>query len=454
MFVLSISGRNLLGEVEVDMEPISVGLLAILALLIMLFLGVHVAVTMGLIGFVGFWIISGTFEGARSFAISTAYSVTSSSDFAIIPLFMLLGAAILESGMASGIYETVYRWVSAIPAALAIATTIAVAIFSAVSGSSLACAVTFSKVSIPEMVKRGYEKGFAAGLVAAASTQDALIPPSGLLVLYAIITDQSIGKCLMAGFIPGILSILLYIGLILILKKIKPLWFGTSSSFSIKEKLEVLKGSWQIPLLAVLVLGAIYTGVTTATEAAGVGAFLSIVFGILMVGLRRMKIRDSLRTTVTSSGMIFAILMGAFIFGNFLAVTRIPAKLAEFVVAAGLSKWTIFFIIMVLYTILGMIMSTTAFLVSTMPIIFPITLSLGFDPIWFAVVTVKMCGIGMLTPPVGLAVYATKGAVGESIKLSKIFKGASPFLIPDYICLILICFFPDIVLFLPNRMIG
>lgn len=184
------------------MEPFVIGLLGILVLLVMLLLGFHVAVTMGLIGLVGFWAISGSFDAARSFTISTAYSVSSSYDFVIIPLFMLLGAAVYNSGMGSAIYEAIYRWISRIPAGLAVATTIAVAIFSAVSGSSLACAVTFSKVSIPEMVKRGYDKGFAAGLVAAAATQDSLIPPSGLLVLYAILTDQSIGKCLMAGFFP------------------------------------------------------------------------------------------------------------------------------------------------------------------------------------------------------------------------------------------------------------
>lgn len=436
------------------MEPALVGLLGILALIVMLFLGFHVATTMGIIGALGFWIISGTFQGATSFAISTAFSVGSSYDFMIIPLFMLLGAVLYKSGMASTIYEAVYRFISGIPAGLAIATTVAVAIFSAISGSSLACAVTFSKVSIPEMVERGYNKGFAAGLVAAAATQDSLIPPSALLVMYAILTEQSIGKCLMAGLVPGVLSIVLYIALILTMKKVKPQWFGTAASFTWKEKVESLKGSWQIPLLAVLVLGIIYTGLTTATEAAAVGTSLAIILAAFVVGLRGIKMRDSLRTTLSSSGMLFAILIGSFIFGNFLNVSRIPAALSQFIAAAGLSKWVIFAIIMGVFTILGMIMSSVAFVVATMPIVFPIVKSLGFDAIWFGVITVKMCGIGMLTPPVGMTVYATKGAVGERIKLEEIFKGAIPFLIPDYICLALMCVFPDIVLFLPNRMTG
>jgi TRAP-type C4-dicarboxylate transport system permease large subunit len=219
-----------------------------------------------------------------------------------------------------------------------------------------------------------------------------------------------------------------------------------------KERMESLKGAWQIPLLAVLVLGATYTGVTTATEAAAVGTFMAIVLGIGIVGLRRLRIREGLITTITSSGMLFAIIIGSFIFGGFLNITRLPAKLSELVAMAGLSKWIIFLIIIGIYTILGMIMSATAFLVATMAIIFPIITSLKFDPIWFGVVAVKMCGIGMLSPPVGLCVFATKGAVGELVKLEDIFKVATLFLIADYICLILICFFPDIVLFLPDRM--
>ena len=352
------------------MEPSLIGIIGVVALVVTLFLGFHVAVSMGIVGIVGFWMITGNVLATGSFAVSTAYSVASSDDFIVLPLFMLLGAIILTSGMGNSIYEAVYRWLSRLPAGLAISTTVAVAIFSAVSGSSLACAITFSKVSIPEMIKRGYDKAFSAGLVAAAATQDSLIPPSGLLVLYAILTEQSIGKCLMAGFLPGILSILLYIVVILILKRVKPRWFGMAPSFSMKERMESLKGAWQIPLLAVLVLGATYTGVTTATEAAAVGTFMAIVLGIGIVGLRRLRIREGLITTITSSGMLFAIIIGSFIFGGFLNITRLPAKLSELVAMAGLSKWIIFLIIIGIYTILGMIMSATAFLVATMPIIF------------------------------------------------------------------------------------
>ena len=426
------------------MEPSLVGILGILVLIIMLLFSLHVFVAMGIVGLIGFWIITKNFTATKALAMSTLYSVSSSYSFIVIPLFILLGIVIYQSGIAFSIYEAFYRWVSKLAAGLAIATTIAVAIFSAVSGSSLACTVTFSKVSVPEMINRGYKPGFAAGLVAAASTQDALIPPSGPLILYAILTEQSIGKCLMAGFLPGILSVCLYIALIVILLKVRPNWFGRSKSFSSKEKLESLKGAWQIPLLAVLILGAIYTGVTTVTEAAALGTFLALVLAFYQVGIKGVKLWECLRSTVTASTMIFAILIGAFMFSSFLSVSRIPNLLSEAIVMSGLSKGMILLFIILLYTVLGTFMSANAVLASTIPIIFPIIVSLGYDPIWFSVIAVKLGGIGTITPPVGVGVYAAKGAVGNLVKLDDIFKGASLFLIADYISLLLFILFPNI----------
>ncbi len=299
------------------MEPITVGFAAIVALFAMLLLGFHVFVAMGLVGFVGFGILTNSFSAAGSLAISTAHSVASTYEFSVIPLFILLGMVVYESGMATSIYDAMYRWLGRLPAGLAISTTLAVAFFSALSGSALASAVTFGKMAVPEMIKRGYHKGLAAGIVAAAATQDALIPPSGLLVIYAIMTEQSIGKCLIAGTVPGLLGCLGYAVEALIIAKIKPNWMPKGPSFTFKEKVESLRGAWQIPLLAVLVLGAIYSGVCTPTEAAAVGTFLSMVVAFYYVGLRKLRLPQSLQETVSSSTMIFAILIGAFIFSSF-----------------------------------------------------------------------------------------------------------------------------------------
>ncbi len=434
------------------MEPFTIGILAIAVLVGLILLGLHVLVAMGLVGLIGFYVVTGNLEGTGALAAGTAYSVASSYDFSVIPLFILLGMVIYESGMATNIYDALYRWVGRIPAGLAIATTFAVAFFSAVSGSSLACAVTFSKLAIPEMVKKGYNRSIACGLIAGAATQDSLIPPSGLLVLYAILTDQSIGKCLMAGFLPGILSCLLYVVLELVIARVRPGWMPMGTSFTRKEKMESLRGAWQIPFLALLILGAIYTGVCTPTEAAALGTFMAMVIGVCVVGIRRLKLPQGLRSTVTSATMIYAILIGAFIFSSFMSVTRIPTMLSEMIQAAGVSKEMVLVIIIVIYTILGMFMSAVAFVVITMPIFFPIVVSLGYDPIWYGVIVVKMAGIGMLTPPVGLSVYAVKATVGDLAKLDEVFKGSMLFLIMDYVCLVFLILFPQISLLLPNMM--
>jgi tripartite ATP-independent transporter DctM subunit len=302
------------------------------------------------------------------------------------------------------------------------------------------------------MIKKGYHKGLACGLIAGAATQDSLIPPSGLLVLYAILTDQSIGKCLMAGFLPGFLSCFLYIGLLLVIAKVKPEWMPKGSVFTTKEKIESLRGAWQIPLLAVLILGAIYTGICTPTEAAAVGTFMAIVLGLLVVGVKKLRLPQGLRGTISSATMIYAILIGAFMFSSFMSVSRIPTMLSEMIKAAAISKELVMLIIIVIYTILGMFMSAVAFIVITMPIFFPIVVSLGYDPIWYGIIVAKMAGIGMLTPPVGLSVYAVKATVGDTAKLDEIFRGAMLFCIMDYVCLILLFLFPEIATFLPNMM--
>ena len=434
------------------MEPFIIGIAAIVVLVVMLFLGFHVFVAMGLVGLAGFYLITGNLSGAGALASTTAYSVGATYEFSVIPLFILLGMVIYEGGMATSIYEAMYRWVGRLPGGLAIATTLAVAFFSAVSGSSLACAVTFSKLAIPEMIKRGYHKGLACGLVAGAATQDSLIPPSALLVIYAILTEQSIGKCLMAGILPGILSCLLYALAEFCIAIIKPEWMPRGPSFTLKKKMEALRGAWQIPLLAVLILGVIYTGVCTPTEAAAFGTFMAMLIGLWSVGITRLRLPQGLRNTAISSAFIYAILIGAFIFSSFIAVSRIPTQMSDLIQGAGVSREMVFFFIIVIYAILGCFMSATAMVVVTMPIFFPVITTLGYNPIWFGVVVVKMAGIGMLTPPVGLCVYAVKATVGDTVKLEEVFKGASVFLAMDLISLLLIVCFPWLSLCLTNMM--
>lgn len=433
------------------MDPIIVGIIGIAILIILLVFGFHIAICMGVAGLIGFIILNG-WQPAITLAASQAFSVASNYDYSVIPLFMLMGLAVYTSGLANDIYDAMYRWFGKLPGGLMIATTFAAGIFGAASGSSIAAAVTFTKIAVPEMMKRGYHGGLACGAVAAAGTQSAMIPPSGLMVLYAILTEQSIGKCLMAGLLPGILSNLIYVGMVFGMALWKPKLLPRGASFSRKEKLRSLKNIWTIPLIGIIVLGGIYIGFFTPTEAAGIGAFMAILVSIISVGFKKAKIWDSLVNTLGPSVMIFTILIGAFIFGSFLATSRVPIQIAEIATGSGLSRFWILIIIIVMYFILGTFMSSTAMVVITMPVVFPIITSLGYDPIWFGVIIIKMCEIGVITPPVGLNVYAVKGAIGESVKLEDIFKGTFPFLLMDILTLAILIAFPSISLLIPKAM--
>lgn len=433
------------------MEPITVGVVCIGILLVLLIFGFHIAICMGVAGLIGFTILTG-WQPAMTLAASQAFSVCSNYDYSVIPLFMLMGLVIYTSGLAYKIYDAMYRWFGRLPGGLMIATTFAAGVFAAASGSSIAAAVTFAKIGVPEMMRRKYHGGLACGAVAAAGTQSAMIPPSGLMVLYAIITEQSIGKCLMAGLLPGILSNLIYVGMVYCLAVWKPNLLPRGPSSTMKEKLTALKTVWAIPLIGVVVLGGLYTGFFTPTEAAGIGAFAAIAVAMISVGFRRVKIWESLTSTLGASVMVFTILVGAFIFGSFLATSRLPIELAEVATGSGLSRFWILLMILAMYFIMGTFMSSTAMVVITMPVVFPIITSLGYDPIWFGVIIIKMCEIGVITPPVGLNVYAVKGAVGDAVTLQDIFKGTAPFLAMDILTLAILIAFPSISLLIPNAM--
>ncbi len=448
--------REQINECEkrrLKMEPVTVGFLAILILLVLLALGFHIAVCMGTAGIIGFSILMG-WQPAMSLAASQAFAVCSNYSYSVIPLFMLMGLIVFSSGLANYIYEAMYRWFGRLPGGLMIATTAAAGVFAAASGSSIAGAVTFAKISVPEMIKRKYHGGLACGSVAAAGAQSALIPPSGLMVLYAIITEQSIGKCLMAGLLPGILSNFLFIVMVFSIAIYKPVLLPRGPVSSMKQKVDSLKMAWPAPLIVVLVLGGLYLGVFTPSEAAGIGVFLAFLVALFTVGLKKINLGQALRQTLSATVMIFTILIGAFIFGSFLAISRLPAVAVEFVTISGIDRIWVLLLILLILLIMGTFMSSTAMVVLIMPVAFPVIVSLGYDPIWFAVITIKMVEVGVITPPVGLNVYAVKGAVGDAVSLVDIFKGIVPFLIMDFITIGILIAFPSISLLLPNAMAG
>jgi tripartite ATP-independent transporter DctM subunit len=323
--------------------------------------------------------------------------------------------------------------------------------FAAISGSSVATAATMGTVALPEMKKYGYGSSLATGTVAAGGTLGILIPPSATFVFYAILTEQSVGKLFIAGILPGILLALLFMLAINIQVRLDPKIAPRSEAAALKERISALKGVWGMLALFVVVMGGIYIGVFTPTEAAGIGAFGAFVFSIYKRNMTWKRFVDSLRMTGQNTGMIFIIVIGAYVFGYFLAVTRIPFELAEYMSGLKLSPYIILAGVVLIYAILGMFLDGWAIMVLTIPIIHPMMVDLGFDPIWFGVMVVIMLEMALITPPVGVNVFVIKG-VSKDVPMYTIFRGIWPFWIAMLACLIILSIFPEIALFLPNTM--
>lgn len=432
------------------MSPTALGIMGILVLLLLLLLRMPVGLAMGLVGFCGYSFLT-SIEGAFGVLRSVPYFTSASYDLSVLPLFLLMGSLAYQSGMSKSIYDSAYHWVGDAPGGLAIATIIGCAGFAAVSGSTLATAATMGMISLPEMRKYKYDQGLATGSVASGGALGILIPPSSIFIIYGVITEQSIGKLFIAGIAPGILLSALFIACIYFRTKINPKIGPKAQRFTLKEKIVSLKGSWQILLLFLLIMGGLYIGVFTPTEAAGVGAFSAFAFALIKRRLNFTVLNKALLETIQTTAMVFVIVIGAMIFGYFLAVSRVPFELSTFVGNLPVSPYVVLICILFVYLILGCILDTFAMVILTVPIFYPVILKLGFDPIWFGVIMVLISEMGVITPPVGMNVYVIRG-VAEDVALNTIFKGILPFLMMMLICIVLVIVFPQIALFLPNMM--
>ncbi|MBN2060793.1 MAG: TRAP transporter large permease [Deltaproteobacteria bacterium] len=430
------------------MAEINIGIIGFLVLFILLLFKMHIAMAMGLIGFLGFAYVA-DFKSALSLLRTVPYTSMADYNLSVIPLFVLMGSFCFYAGLSKDLYDSAHKLLGQIRGGLAIATVAACAGFAAISGSSVASAATMGTVALPEMKRYNYDKGLASGSVAAGGTIGSLIPPSVALILYGIITEQSIGKLFLAGFFPGILEALFYIITIYIICRINPLLGPPGPRTGILEKISSLKNTWIVVALFVLVLGGIYLGIFSPTEAAGIGAFGSLVFGFLRGKIGWKGFKDSFIDTGKTSGMIFFILVGAMIFNYFMAVSRLPFEISEFINSLTQNRYVVITIILVIYIILGCVMDSIAMMLLTVPIFFPLIQLLNFDPIWFGILVVRVSEIGQITPPIGLNVYIIKG-VAEDIPMGTIFRGVIPFIIADIFNVILLIAVPQISLFLPN----
>ena len=431
------------------MSPEIVGVIGLVILVVLLLLRMWIGAAMALVGFLGYAYIRGV-ESAFGVVSQIPFSTVADYPLIAVPLFIFMGVIIFQSGVGADLYDTAYKWVGQLRGGLAMATVLACALFAAITGVSGPAIVTMGKVAVPEMRKYNYDDKLATGSIACAGTLAFLIPPSVAFIIYGILTENSIGKLFMAGVLPGLLLASLFVLTIMMITARNPKAGPAGPKTSFIEKIVSMKGTWPTVLLFLLVLGGIYMGIFTPTEAGAVGAFGAIVITTAYRRLNFRKFLDSLLEAGQTTAFVFLLIIGAFILMKFLAISKLPFLLGETIAGLGVPTIVIFGAIVLLYIILGMFLDIISAVILTIPIMYPLALSLGFDPIWYGVITVILIEMGLVTPPVGLDVFILSGAV--DVPLFTIFRGVLPFVIAELVCIIILYFVPQIALFLPGTM--
>jgi len=432
------------------MSPMIVGLIGFILLFAFFALGVPVGFSMAAVGFAGMWYLIGDTAAFAKITI-TSFETISSYDLATLPLFLVMAYVTLASGLTKDLYNLVSKWIGHLSGGIAMATVGACAGFAAVSASSIATAATMGSVALPEMKKHNYAATLSTGCVAAGGTIGSLIPPSGILIIYGILTGTSIGSLFAAGILPGILQAVFYIATIYLLCRWKPELGPRGPKTTFREKWAALMQCGEILLLIVIVLGGLIAGLFTPTESGAVAAFGAIACSLIRGRLTWNKFADALKETMKTTGMIYCILIGAFILNAFLTLTMIPYHLSEYISHLDLPPFVVMVAIMVVYLILGCFIDSAAMVTLTIPIFFPLAISLGFHPVWFGIIVTRAMEIAMITPPVGMNVYVISGVAGD-VPMADIFKGIMPFLMADVVHVALLFAFPAIALFLPSIM--
>ena len=433
------------------MDQVTVGVIGTLIVFFLLFLGMPIAFTLMFVGFSGVCYLT-SIGAALPMVARTVYEVSAYYPYTVIPLFIVMGGFAGSSGMTRELYGAFDKWLRKLPGGLAIATIGACAGFAAVSGSSVATAATMGTVALPEMERHHYHPRLATGSIAAGGTLGFLIPPSIGFVVYGMLTEQSIGKLLVAGMIPGLILAAAYIGLVMLMVKLNPSLAPSSPEpVGWREKLSSLLAVWEPLALFLLVMGGIYAGFFTPTEAGAVGATVLFLVALIKKRLNWQNLVGALQEAVRISVMVLFLVAGANVFSYFLALSTIPMKVADWVATLEVSPYLIHTIIVIIYLFLGCFLDAISMMVLTMPVIFPVILGLGFDPIWFGVIAVLMMEAGLITPPMGLNIFTVAG-VAKDTPVEEIFRGVAPFLISIFVIVVIITIFPRVALFLPGMM--
>ncbi|MCR9238469.1 MAG: TRAP transporter large permease subunit [Alphaproteobacteria bacterium] len=435
------------------MTSITIGFIGVGAALLLLVLRVPIAVALGSVSLIGIMEITSP-KAALGVISSTPFNFIGNWSLTAVPMFLLMGYVCTTTGLTNGLFRAMRIFLARLPGGLAVTGVAACALFASASGSSVATASAMARIAVPEMLKHKYDSGLASGVIAASGTLGSLIPPSILMVLYGIYAEVSIGQLFLAGFIPGLLSAGIYISMIVMRCWLKPSLAGASNeTYSTREKLHALREVWPLPVLIFSVLGGIFAGLFSPTEAGAIGALVSLFIAFTRNQLTWPAFRQAVVHTVIGTSSIFAILIGTLFFTRFLALSRLPTEMSDFVLAAtGGNPYLIILGVSVIYIILGMFVESIGLMLLTLPILLPLVNGADMNLIWFGIIVIKLLEIGLITPPIGLNVYVIKGALGSSVPIQKIFQGVTWFLVMDVLTLLLLVAFPILSLWLPALM--
>jgi tripartite ATP-independent transporter DctM subunit len=409
-----------------------------------------IGIVMAVVGFLGFGIIR-NFGAAVDMLPPVTYSTFADYNLSVIPLFVLMGAFCFSSGISRELFQAANAFLGRFRGGLAMATIGACAAFAAISGSAIATTATMCTVALPEMRRYRYDDKLSSAAIAVGGGLGIMIPPSVVFIMYGILTQQSIGKLFIAGIIPGITQALFYMIAIYIVCKLNPKMGPAGVATTFAHKMNSLKNTWIVFALFLFVMGGLYIGIFSPTEAAAIGASGAFVFALARGKLNYKGTKESLLSSVLTTAMVFIIVWGAMILGYFLSVSRLPAELSNIVTALNLNRYVVIALILVIYFALGCVMDSLAMVLITVPVFYPLVMNLGFDPIWFGVIIVRVFEIGIITPPVGMDVFIVHG-MAKDISLSTIFRGVVPFLIADFFHIILLVAIPSLSTFLPSLM--
>ncbi len=432
------------------MSTDAVAVIGFVSLFTLMLLRVPIGMALGLVGVTGFGYLTSMGPALKIVGHTTMRTVTD-FNYAVVPLFLLMGSFATASGMSRELFRSANAFIGHLRGGLGIATILACGGFAAICGSSVATAATFSRVAYPEMRRFNYPESFSAGVIAAGGTLGIMIPPSTVLAIYGIITEQDIGKLFIAGVIPGILAVIMYAATVSIIGWARPGFLPSGPRATWPERIESVKGVWATMLLFAFVIGGLYGGMFTATEAAGAGAGGAFIIGIARRRLSGKQILECLLETTRTTAAVFTILIGALLFGYFLTITQTPQKVTAFLTGLGIGDYGVLTLILIMYLLLGCMMDALAIVILTVPIIFPLIKEMGFDPIWFGIIIVMTVELGLIHPPVGMNIFVIKSVI-EDIKISTIFYGVIPFIITDLIRLVILVMFPILATWLPSHM--